>query len=193
MATYVALLRGVNVGGAKRVPMATFRDILSGLGYSNVATLLNSGNAVFRAPAGAATNHANAIAKGIAEELSLEVPVLVKSAEELAAIVAENPLSGGKSEAARLLVAFAADKVSLAALGSIANLAQPPDRFFLGSEAAYAYCHAGSLVSPVGAALLGKRGRGVTTRNWTTTLKLHALASAAVKGTCLQQAAYVER
>ena len=49
MPTFVALLRGVNVGGAKRVPMAELRTLLSGLGYTGVATLLNSGNAVFRA------------------------------------------------------------------------------------------------------------------------------------------------
>jgi uncharacterized protein (DUF1697 family) len=48
MPTYVALLRGVNVGKAKRVPMAELRQLLGGLGYTNVSTLLNSGNAVFR-------------------------------------------------------------------------------------------------------------------------------------------------
>ena len=53
MPAYIVLLRGVNVGKAKRVPMAEFRKLLEGLGYTNVATLLNSGNAVFRAPAGA--------------------------------------------------------------------------------------------------------------------------------------------
>ena len=49
MTTFIALLRGVNVGKAKRVPMAEFRTLLAGLGYTGVATLLNSGNAVFRA------------------------------------------------------------------------------------------------------------------------------------------------
>jgi uncharacterized protein (DUF1697 family) len=177
--TYVALLRGVNVGGAKRVPMVTLRDMLSGLGYSGVTTLLNSGNAVFRAPRGNARSHATAIANGISVELGLDVPVVVKSAEALSAIVAENPLSGADVDASRVLVAFAADEASLAALAPIAALARPPDRFVVGTEAAYAYCPAGSLVSPVGAALLGKQGRAVTTRNWATTLKLHALVSAA--------------
>ena len=52
MTTFVALLRGVNVGKSKRVPMAEFRMLLSGLGYTDVVTLLNSGNAVFRARSG---------------------------------------------------------------------------------------------------------------------------------------------
>jgi uncharacterized protein (DUF1697 family) len=160
--------------------MASFRDMLTGLGYVNVATLLNSGNAVFRATRGTAMSHASAIARRIADELSLEVSVVVKSAEELAAIVAENPISGDDINPSRILVAFAADKLLLATLEPICALAsRPPDKFFLGSKAAYAYCEAGSLVSPVGVALHGKPGRAVTTRNWATTLKLHALASAA--------------
>jgi uncharacterized protein (DUF1697 family) len=157
--------------------MARLRDILTCLGYSNVATLLNSGNAVFRATRGTAMNHACAIARRIADELSLEVPVVVKSAEELAAIVAENPISGADINPSRILVAFAADTLSLATLEPICALASPPDKFFLGSKAAYAYCEAGSLVSPVGVALLGKPGRAATTRSWATTLKLHGLAS----------------
>ena len=59
MTTFVALLRGVNVGKAKRVPMAEFRKLLAALGYTGVATLLNSGNAVFRATSGAAGQHAD--------------------------------------------------------------------------------------------------------------------------------------
>ena len=62
MPTFVALLRGVNVGKAKRVPMAELRALLSGLGYTGVATLLNSGNAVFHAPRGTPAKHSADIA-----------------------------------------------------------------------------------------------------------------------------------
>jgi len=69
MPTFVALLRGVNVGKAKRVPMAEFRALLTELGYTNVATMLNSGNAVFRAANGTSVKHAAYLlcAKGILE------------------------------------------------------------------------------------------------------------------------------
>jgi len=178
MKTFVVLLRGVNVGGAKRVPMADFRNMLGGLGFSDVATLLNSGNAVFNADKGTSRGHAAAIARSIAVELNLEVPVVVKSAQELAAIVAGNPLAQGDFDPSRILVVFAAEDTSLKALEPITALAKAPDQFHIGSQAAYAYCAQGNLVSPLGAALLGKQGRTVTTRNWATTLKLHALASA---------------
>ena len=94
MTTFIALLRGVNVGKAKRVPMVEFRSLLSALGHTNVVTLLNSGNAVFRARSGTPRAHAARIAAAIAQKLKVEVPVIVKSARELAAIVAENPFDG---------------------------------------------------------------------------------------------------
>ncbi|MCW5634025.1 MAG: DUF1697 domain-containing protein [Rubrivivax sp.] len=176
MPTFVALLRGVNVGGARRVPMGEWRAQLEGLGYTAVATLLASGNAVFRAARGSGRQHAAAIAKALAEGLGIEVPVIVKSASELAAIVEGNPLAGEAPDPSRLLVAFAADAAGLATLAPVGELAVPPERFVLGTHAAYLHCPAGILASRAGEALLGRAGRGATTRNWATTLKLHALA-----------------
>jgi uncharacterized protein (DUF1697 family) len=174
--TFVALLRGVNVGRAQRLPMEAFRSHLCSLGYANVKTLLNSGNAVFSAATDDVRAHAAAIARRLAVEGGLLAPVMVKSARELAAIIAENPFANLDLNPSRILVAFAAEAQGLAALESIAALAQSPDRFHLGTHAAYAYCKAGSLASPVGSALLGKQGTAVTTRNWATTLKIHDLA-----------------
>ena len=176
-AAHVALLRGVNVGGAKRVPMAELRELLAALGYERITTLLNSGNAVFHAVVGTSTSaHAQAIAAGITARLKLEVPVIVKSAKELAAIVAENPLAEEASDPSRLLVVFAPDAAALASLAPIGALAQPPDRFVLGRHAAYLHCAGGILQSRAGKALLGRAGRVATTRNWATTQALHALA-----------------
>ena len=177
MPTYVALLRGVNVGGAKRVPMADLKRLLSGLGFNSVATLLNSGNAVFNAPSASCSKHAASIADAIQRALSLQVPVVVKSARELGAILAENPFASGVPDPSRLLVAFAVDKATLARLAAWSALVVPPEQFHVGKLAAYLHCPAGILQSQVGEALLGKVGQGVTTRNWATVQKLHALAS----------------
>lgn len=86
MTTFVALLRGVNIGKAKRVPMAEFRKLLVALGHTDVATLLDSGNAVFRSKSGAPARIASDIAAAISARLKVEVPVIVKSAKEFAAI-----------------------------------------------------------------------------------------------------------
>jgi len=174
---FVALLRGVNVGKARRVPMSEFRSTLTGLGYTSVATLLNSGNAVFRASSGTPARHAASIAAALAAHLKLDVPVIVKSARELDAIVAECPIKAGPSDHARLLVAFVQEPKALAGLASIGRLVSPPEEFAIGRQAVYLFCAAGILESEAGEALLGKPGQLVTTRNWATVLKLQALAA----------------
>lgn len=178
MPTFVALLRGVNVGKAKRVPMAELRALLSGLGYTGVATLLNSGNAVFRAARGTPAKHSADIAAAISTKLNIEVPVIVKSASELAAIVSENPVEAAADEHSRYLVAFVQDTKVLSGLAAIESLAVPPEQFAIGKNAAYLLCAAGILESKAGEALLGKAGKSATTRNWATVLKLQALANA---------------
>ena len=178
MPAFVVLLRGVNVGKANRVPMAEFRGLLSGLGYTGVETLLNSGNAVFRASAGTPARHAATIATALSSQLGVDVPVIVKSAKELAAVVAENPIAMGAEDHSRFLVVFVQDDGALAGLAALQALVMPPERFAVGTHAAYLLCASGILESKAGAALLGKAGRSATSRNWATTLKLHALASA---------------
>lgn len=178
MPRFVALLRGVNVGKANRVPMADWRELLAQLGYTQVATLLNSGNATFSAARGTAASHASAIARLLAERLQVKVPVVVKSARDLARVVADNPFVVAAAEHPRLLVALAQDTDALAALAAIGALVVPPERFFVGRAAAYLYCTRGLLDSKAASALLGKRGRAVTTRNWATVLKLQALVEA---------------
>jgi uncharacterized protein (DUF1697 family) len=179
MPRFVALLRGVNVGKAKRVPMAELRALLSGLGYTGVATLLNSGNAVFHAPRGTPAKHSADIAAAIATQLKVEVPVIVKSASELAAIISENPIKTGAKEHPRFLVAFVQDAKALSSLAAIESLVVPPEQFSVGKNAAYLLCATGILESKAWQALLGKAGKSATTRNWATVLKVETLVNEA--------------
>jgi uncharacterized protein (DUF1697 family) len=176
MPTFVALLRGVNVGGAKRVSMAELRRMLVELGYTEVSTLLNSGNAVFRASGSGSAKHAAAIAAAIRRELALEVTTIVKSAADLTAITHENPFGTSAPDYSRLLVAFASSRAALNGLQAMTPLVAPSEQFLIGRHAAYLHCADGILKSRAGAALLGKLGRAITTRNWSTVLKLRALA-----------------
>jgi uncharacterized protein (DUF1697 family) len=178
MATFIALLRGVNIGKAKRVPMERFRGLLADLGYTDVTTLLNSGNAVFRSRTRSTAACARAIERAIASELAVEVPVIVKSAADLSQVVSENPFASTAPDPSRLLVALTQDDAGLAPLHAIESLVVAPESFAVGKHAAYLHCASGILESKAGKALLGKMGRSATTRNWATTLKLHALATA---------------
>jgi uncharacterized protein (DUF1697 family) len=176
MPTFVALLRGINVGKAKRIPMAELRALLTRLGYTQVATLLNSGNVVFQATEGTAADHAQDIAKAISHKLKMEVPVIVRTERELSAIITENPIKADASEHSKLLVAFVQNPKTLSDLEPLKSLVVPPEQFAVGKRAAYLLCAAGILESKAAVALLGKAGRSATSRNMATVLKLEALA-----------------
>jgi uncharacterized protein (DUF1697 family) len=175
--TYLVLLRGVNVGKAKRVPMADFKSLLLGLGCSAATTLLNSGNAVVVAPKTTPGALAKTIAEAMIRRFGFEVPVVVKSADELNAIVEDNTLAPLEEHHSRFLVVFAQTADPLARLQGLEDAVQPPERLLLGAHAAYLYCANGILESKAAEAVLGKSGKAVTTRNWATVLKLHALAN----------------
>jgi uncharacterized protein (DUF1697 family) len=170
---HVALLRGVNVGGNQRVPMADWRTLMEGLGCTRVRTLLNSGNAVFDAPP--SPQWPDRVRQALRDGLGVDVPVIVKSAAEMAAIAAGNPLQDQATDPARLLVAFTATPADLAGLAALTALVQAPERLHIGTHAAYLWCASGILQSKAGAALLGKAGRAATSRNWATVIKLVAL------------------
>lgn len=175
MPAFAVLLRGVNVGGGNRVPMAAFKAMLEGMGYTQVTTLLNSGNAVFTARAGTALSHARRIARTLDEELSVQVPVVVKTAKDMTAIVDGSPIVVPEDAHSKFLVVFTQDPGDLAALGVVRPLVRSPERFAIGPHAAYLSCPKGIAESKAALALLGKAGRGATTRNLATTLKLLAL------------------
>ena len=173
---YVVLLRGINVGKAKRVPMADLRVILAELGCTQVTTLLNSGNAVVVAPGTTTRALAESVAEALRVKFGFEVAVVVKSGEELKGIIEGNDLAGAATDPSRLLVAFGQDGAALASLHPLEALVVPPESFLLNGNAAYLHCANGILASKAAEALLGKLGRAITTRNWATVLKLHALA-----------------
>ncbi len=178
MPRFVVLLRGVNVGKGNRVPMAEFRRLLEEQGYTEVRTLLNSGNAVFSSSLRAVATHAKAISESLHAGRRVTVPVVVKASSEYGAIVAGNPISPPEDDHSRFLVVFSQDARALQELAAITPLVQPPERFVIGSKAAYLHCAGGILESKAANALLGKAGRGVTTRNWATVLKLKELLHA---------------
>ncbi len=174
MPRFVGLLRGVNVGKGRRVPMADLRHLLTQHGYGDVRTLLNSGNVVLASRRTSSAAVAKDLAARIADEWQVAVPVVAKSAREFDAIVAECPYRGEALDASRVLVVFGQDATALQALEPLLALAESGE-FHLGERAAFLYCPHGILASRVADALLGKPGRGVTTRNWATTRKLQAL------------------
>jgi uncharacterized protein (DUF1697 family) len=174
--THVALIRGINVGRAKRVAMADLRKVVESLGYSDVRTLLNSGNVVFTAPDEAADEVATRIERALAAELGVAARVMVLTAAELAEALAENPLEEVATDPSRLLLAVLRSSAERAKLEPLASQDWRPEALALGRRVAYVWCANGISVSALMEAVGRALGDAVTARNWSTARKLSALA-----------------
>ena len=174
----VALLRGINVGRAKRVAMADLRKVLSDMGYDDVRTLLNSGNVVFDCNKGDAAESAARIEEALVLKLGVPAKVTVIQAAQLAEIVEENSLQGVAHDHSRLLVAVLnKPDEDRSKLEPLARQSWQPEAFALGRHAAYIWCPDGVLASRAAAAMGKALGDAVTSRNWSTISKLHAMAN----------------
>jgi len=171
---HVALLRGINVGKAKRVAMSELRALCESLGYGDVQTLLNSGNIVFSAPR-ADSRAAARIEKEIASRLGVDSRVLVITGSELEAIVAENPLPECDVSPSRFLVTVLARDADRARLEQLVTQSWGAERMRLGSRAVYLWCANGINESKAVLALGKAVGSAGTSRNWATIRKLQAL------------------
>jgi uncharacterized protein (DUF1697 family) len=178
MPRFVALLRGINVGKAKRIAMADLRTLLVSLGYANVQTLLNSGNAVFNGPDASQADQARRIQAAIATTLGVDTFVIVKSAAEMAKVVTENRLAGSAVDASRLLVALTQETKTLTPIATLGQTDWGAEAVHIGKHAAYVWCENGILQSKAAVALLKGLADAGTTRNWATIEKIHALLQA---------------
>lgn len=171
----VALIRGINVGRAKRVSMADLRALVESLGYRNVCTLLNSGNVVFTVPGASRTLAAPRIEKAMAATLHVSARVMVLTAAELASAVTENPLLAIATDPSRLLVTVFSKPADRARLEPLALQNWAPDVLALGRRVAYLWCPGGMLDSRLATAASRVLGDAATARNWATMMKLDAL------------------
>jgi len=174
----IALIRGINVGTAKRIAMSDLRALFEGLGHENVRTLLNSGNVLFQCARPSTSGLAQSIEDAMTEACGFTASAMVITAAHLAAIVRENSLLKLAKDPARHLVAFVPRPHALAPLRSLLDESWAPEALAVGSRAAYLWCAAGVLDSKLLRAIARRAGETVTTRNWTTVLKLLAASKA---------------
>lgn len=177
-ARFVALLRGVNVGRARRVAMADLRVLMTTLGYSDVVTLLNSGNVVFTAPASAGKDAAARIEQALKKTLGVETRVVVLAGGDLEHALASNPFLTVATDPARHLIAAIHPAADRARLEQLAAKSWAPEVVAVGRHVVYLWCPEGILESRLLAAVNRDLGEHVTSRNWTTMTKLGELAKA---------------
>jgi len=171
--SYVALLRGINVGGSNKVPMAELRALFEALGYPDAQTYIQSGNVVFSARAGESALVAD-IEAAIEETFSLQVPVVVRSRAQLAAVVASSPFDRAAPTAVH--VAFLSGRPRTASVAALDPDRSPPDTFAVVGREVYLHYPNGSGRSKLTVDYLERvLGVRATARNWNTVTKLLAM------------------
>jgi uncharacterized protein (DUF1697 family) len=175
----VALLRGVNVSGHNKLPMAALRELAAGLGLTGATTYLQSGNLVFTDPGGPGEQVARALEGAVAEAVGNDVRVVLRSHQDLATVLATNPFLG-PADPGTLHVTFLTAGPAGAGPRSAAGApsAGPgDDRYALSGREVYLHCPAGYGRTKLDNAYWERRlGVGATTRNWRTVTALTRLS-----------------
>jgi uncharacterized protein (DUF1697 family) len=173
--TWVALLRGINVGRNKRIAMSELRTMLASLGYADIRTHLQSGNAIFSAERRKPESLEQELSAGIKKAFGMDVAVLVRTAAELASVVDANPFVSQGVDARELHATFLAAAPVAARTAAVDRAAGAPDEFAFGTRVIYLRLRNGVMGSrlPDWDTVLGLR---TTTRNWNTTTRLRDLA-----------------
>ena len=176
--TRIALVRGINVGRAKRVAMAELRALFEALGCRDVRTLLNSGNVVFTPPARGKGLSAASVEVALEARCGFSARIALLGSGELAEILAGNPLADVATEPTRMMAGVLVAPGDRAAVEPLLEREWGAEALALGRRVAYYWCPEGLLASPLAEAVARALGDRVTARNWATMTKLGALAKA---------------
>jgi uncharacterized protein (DUF1697 family) len=172
----ILLLRGINLGPNRRVPMAELRALFADAGYGDVRTYVQSGNIVVSSDAGADALEREA-GELISERFGFDVPVVARTRDELAAVVSANPLSEVAENPKRYQVSFLHTPLGDDVAERLQALVAEPEALVIDGREIYAWHPDGVARSKLWNGLAGK-GLGVTAtaRNWTTFTTLLAMA-----------------
>lgn len=170
-------MRGINVGGKNKLPMKALAAMFADAGCGDVSTYIASGNVVFDAAAALAERLPALIAKRVTADFTIKVPVVVRSATELAAVVHDNPFLASGADPVTLAVMFLADKPPARAVAALDQGRSPGDEFIVRGRDIYLRLRNGFAETKLTNAYFDSKLATVSTaRNWRTVLKLHELS-----------------
>jgi uncharacterized protein (DUF1697 family) len=180
MKTYISILRGINVGGHKKVPMAELKALYQDLKFTDIITYIQSGNVVFKSNVKLTTSEiSKKIEKKILEKFNFEVPVLVREADEMEKIVKSNPFLKDKSiDTDKLHITFLTEVPSKLNLDWLNNYNFPPDKFIIEGKEVFLHIPDSYGNTKLSNTFFENKLKvGATTRNWKTVNKLVELGS----------------
>jgi uncharacterized protein (DUF1697 family) len=171
--TQIALLRGVNVGGKNKLPMRDLAAMFEEAGCADVRTFIQSGNVVFEAGPGVSKKLAALIEKKIEERFGYQTPVILRTAEDLRAAIANNPFHEPAADEDALHVMFLADTPVAAKIAALDPNRSPGDRFAVLRREVYLHLPNGAARTKLSNAWFDSKLATVSTmRNWRTVQKL---------------------
>lgn len=175
-AKYLALFRGVNVGGNNKLPMKEVPAIFTECGCRDVRTYIQSGNVVFNAPAKVAAQVPSAIMRKVRDRFGFESRIIMRTLEELGAVLLANPFLDKGAAENRLLVSFLADLPDPAGVQQLDPNRSPGDSFAVVGREIYFHYSEGMARTKLTSQYFDSRLKTVgTARNWRTVQQLHAL------------------
>jgi uncharacterized protein (DUF1697 family) len=178
MATLVALLRGINVGGRNAVSMPALKELLTSLGLRDVTTYIQSGNVVFGAPAGKPDELARKLERQIAKTFAVNASVLLRTPAQLKRIAAGNPFVQQATDRSKLHVVFLDRNPGARAQTKLDPERSPPDEFVLKGREIYLHLPNGAGRTKLTIDYFERRlGVKATHRNWNTLNRLIELST----------------
>ena len=179
LSAHLALLRGINVGGKNLLPMKDLTQIFLEAGCSGVRTYIQSGNVIFSASPRLLSSVSGRITAGISDRFGYQIPVVLRTAEQLAEAIANNPFVNTGADQKMLHVLFLADEPTSQSIGKLDPDRSPPDAFVVRSREVYLHLPNGAARTKLTNSYFDTRLATVSTgRNWATVLKLLELMQA---------------
>jgi uncharacterized protein (DUF1697 family) len=173
---YVALLRGINVGGNMMIKMEELRRTFEALGFKKVATYINSGNLAFDAAKSTEAKLAGKIEKAIEKDFGKPVPVMVREQKDIERILAGNPFHGNYGSHKEMHVLFLKEEMPKEKRDQLLAAASEKERFEVKGREIYCHSLLGVAESLLGKSFIEKKLKlAVTGRNWRTVEKLAEL------------------
>lgn len=178
MITGIVLLRGINVGGHRKLPMAELRDLLSSLGYTKSATYIQSGNVLVQCDEKKWQSVNTALKKAIHNKFGYDVPVVSRTLAEWNEIIRQNPFIDDQDDLTKLLVTILDDTPIQENAADLEAYDFGSDELRVLNSEVYMHCRNGAGKSKITNNILEKKLKVMgTTRNWKSMLKLHELAT----------------
>jgi uncharacterized protein (DUF1697 family) len=174
----IILLRGINVGSTRSLPMKELVDILRSFDLEDVETYIQSGNAVARSSGKVAPDLTERISAAIEERKGFKPQVLVLSADQVKRVIAANPFPEAEADPRRLHVFFLASMPAAPDLESLERIKGPTERFELTDAGLYLHTPDGLGTSKLAEKAERYLGVPATARNWRTVMKLAEMAGA---------------